>query len=401
MLNNKKEEKQAIWEEVALDEVVEVLDGKRKPIKKAERQSGEIPYYGATGIIDWVNDYIFDEQLILVGEDGENLRSRVLPMAFKIEGKSWVNNHAHVLRPINDINIDYLTYFLESINYEDFITGSAQPKLNQKQLRKIRVLVPTRAEQDKIAAILTSVDDAIGKTEVIIEQTEKVKKGIMQQLLSKGTGHIKFKKTEIGEIPESWDVVTLKDVTNKITDGAHHTPNYIDSGIPFLRVTDIQTEKIDFSDVKFISQEEHDNLIKRCHPEKGDILLSKNGTIGITKIVDWDEEFSIFVSLCLIKPKKDKVLSKYLMYFIQSEVAMKQFRLRSKQGTVTNLHLVEIRELICGIPSFKEQQSIVNIIDSVTDKLTIEKARLANLIKIKKGLMQDLLTGKVRVKVDD
>lgn len=172
------------WIVEKLEKTVHILDGKRRPIKKNDRISGDIPYYGATGIIDWVNNYLFNETLILVGEDGENLNSRVLPMAFKITGKTWINNHAHVLKPIENISIDYLTYFLESVNYSIYITGSAQPKLNQEQLRKILILIPPFLEQQKIADILSSIDEEMEGYKQEKCQYEELKKGLMQQLLT-------------------------------------------------------------------------------------------------------------------------------------------------------------------------------------------------------------------------
>ena len=102
----------------------------------------------------------------------------------------------------------------------------------------------------------------------------------------------------LGEVPEHWEVKRLKFLTNKIVDGAHFTPTYVNEGVPFLRVTDIQEKNIDMEKIKYIPLEEHQELIKRCNPQKGDLLLSKNGTIGISKKIDWNWEFSIFVSLC-------------------------------------------------------------------------------------------------------
>ncbi|PWU69951.1 restriction endonuclease subunit S [Gracilibacillus dipsosauri] len=173
------------WSVIELSEVVEILDGQRKPIKKADREliDGEIPYYGASGIIDWVNDFIFDEPLVLLAEDGENLKSRNLPIAFKIVGKTWVNNHAHVLRPTS-INIDYLEYYLESIDYEKYISGSAQPKLNQQTIRKIKVAYPSELEQNKIASILNEIDEKLISEKKGIEYLNSLKQGLMQQLLT-------------------------------------------------------------------------------------------------------------------------------------------------------------------------------------------------------------------------
>nr|WP_246806836.1 restriction endonuclease subunit S [Ensifer sp. ENS04] len=150
--------------------------------------------------------------------------------------------------------------------------------------------------------------------------------------------------------------VCLAEVTTKITDGAHFTPTYVEQGVPFLRVTDIQEDSIDWETVKRIPKEEHDVLIQRCNPQRGDVLLSKNGTIGITKIVDWDNDFSIFVSLALIKAKPNLLLPEFLESFLSSANAQSQFSKHSKAGTVTNLHLREIRNLQIPVVPLEEQK---------------------------------------------
>jgi type I restriction enzyme, S subunit len=172
------------WEEKRLMEVSVFLDGKRKPIKGEDRSKmkGIYPYYGASGIIDYVNDYIFDEELILLGEDGENIVSRNLPLAFRVSGKCWVNNHAHVIKPINNNNIDFLTYSLERINYVIYNTGTAQPKLNQEVCRNIPLLIPSIFEQAKIANFLSNIDTKIESTTQQINQTQTFKKGLLQKM---------------------------------------------------------------------------------------------------------------------------------------------------------------------------------------------------------------------------
>jgi restriction endonuclease S subunit len=150
----------------------------------------------------------------------------------------------------------------------------------------------------------------------------------------------------------------------KITDGTHRTPEYISEGIPFLRVTDItQSDR----SKKYISETEHNELLKRCHPQKGDILYSKNGTIGVAKLVDWDYAFSIFVSLALLKPKKNLVLPEFLESLMNTDFIQKQALSHSKSGTVTNLHLIEIRSFNVPIPSLEVQREI-------TEKLRKERA---------------------------
>ena len=176
------------WEVKKLEDVFEILDNMRKPIKASERENmkGNIPYYGASGIIDWVNDYIFDDELILLGEDGENLNSRNTDLAFKVTGKSWVNNHAHVFKVSdkNKCNIDFMVYYLEAKDYSIYIAGSAQPKITQAQCRKFLLPLPKKVEQDKISSILLSVDKKIEEYKIKKQKLEELKKGLMQQLLT-------------------------------------------------------------------------------------------------------------------------------------------------------------------------------------------------------------------------
>ena len=176
------------WDVKKLECVFEILDSMRKPIKASDREKieGNIPYYGASGVIDWINDYIFDEELILLGEDGENLNSRNSDLAFKISVKTWVNNHAHVFRVINkkECNIDFMVYYLEAKDYSIYIAGSAQPKITQAQCRKFLLPLPEKQEQDKIASILLESDKKIEEYENKKQKLEELKKGLMQELLT-------------------------------------------------------------------------------------------------------------------------------------------------------------------------------------------------------------------------
>jgi len=207
------------WDVCELQEAVEFLDGQRRPIKSGDRAkiAGIYPYYGASGIVDYVNDYIFDEQLILLGEDGENILSRNVPLAFKVSGKIWVNNHAHVLKPKEDFHIGYLTELLESIDYSLLNSGTAQPKLNKQTCQKIKVIKPRHKEQTAIANVLSDSDALIDALEQLISKKQAIKSAAMQQLLTGRTrlpafalrpdGTKKgYKPSELGDIPEDWEV---------------------------------------------------------------------------------------------------------------------------------------------------------------------------------------------------
>ena len=174
------------WEVVRLGEICEFFDHKRIPLKEQDRakRKGNVPYYGAQGIIDWVDRYIFDGDYILLAEDGENLRSRKLPVAYKVSGKFWVNNHAHVLKIANKINDNYFLSVLNFINLSQFIVGSAQPKLNQADAKKIKLLIPSLPEQQKISEILSTVDKKLELLRERKERFERIKKGFMNDLLT-------------------------------------------------------------------------------------------------------------------------------------------------------------------------------------------------------------------------
>lgn len=179
------------WKKEKLGNCVDFLDNLRKPVKEKDRKKGCFPYYGASGIIDYVDDYIFDGEFILLGEDGANILFRSTPLAFKVSGKLWINNHAHVMQPKSNFDIDFLSNYLESLNYEKYNTGTAQPKLNQEICETIEVLSPSLPEQKIIAQVLSTADKEIALLKSSIEQ-EKQKKKSLAQLLLTGTVRVKI-----------------------------------------------------------------------------------------------------------------------------------------------------------------------------------------------------------------
>ena len=148
------------WRNFTLPDISKNLDGKRIPITRSDRVAGEIPYYGASGIVDYVEGFIFDDEILLVSEDGANLLARSTPIAFSVQGKCWINNHAHVLKFEDMIVQRYVERFINHITIEQFVTGAAQPKLTQASLNKIPILMPTDiAETAKIADRLDELSD--------------------------------------------------------------------------------------------------------------------------------------------------------------------------------------------------------------------------------------------------
>jgi type I restriction enzyme, S subunit len=158
------------WPTALLGEVVDVLDSRRKPITKSDRRAGPYPYYGATGVVDWVDGFLFDEPLVLIGEDGAKWGAGD-QSSFRIEGKTWVNNHAHVLRPRREIILDdWLVFFLNSADLSDYVSGMTVPKLNQGSLRQIEIPLPPLDEQKRIVAKLDQAFAALDRARANAEE---------------------------------------------------------------------------------------------------------------------------------------------------------------------------------------------------------------------------------------
>ena len=174
------------WDVVSLNDAVNFLDSMRKPVKSSDRakMQGKYPYYGASGIVDYVDSYLFNDDLILLGEDGENIISRSSPLAFRVSGKCWVNNHAHVLKPKPGYNIDFLTEYLESLDYSIHNSGTAQPKLNKQKCASLRVINPAEGEQVAIGSVVTSLTRELSSLNLRLSKTRSIKSAMMQQLLT-------------------------------------------------------------------------------------------------------------------------------------------------------------------------------------------------------------------------
>jgi type I restriction enzyme S subunit len=183
------------WELKTLNTISENLDSKRIPITKNVRSEGSIPYYGASGIVDYVAEYLFNEELLCVSEDGANLLARTYPIAFSISGKTWVNNHAHVLK-FKDLDTQkFVEIFLNSIKLDDYVSGMAQPKLNQTMLNKIPIPYPTIVEQKSIVNKIEMLTIETKRLESLYQQKlndlEELKKSILQKAFN---GELKTSK---------------------------------------------------------------------------------------------------------------------------------------------------------------------------------------------------------------
>jgi len=349
----------------------------------------------------------FTENDILFGKLRPYLAKVVIP-----DFKGVCVSEIIVLRPIK-LKRKYLFFILLNPNFIDFVSqtaeGTKMPRTSWNKICDLKFPVPPLSEQQQIADFLDykteECDRFIANRQKQIELLNEQKASIINKAVTKGINpNVKMKPSGVNwieEIPENWIFTKLKFLTNQIVDGTHFTPEYLDDGIPFLRVTDIKGSCFDLSNIKKISYKEHKELSKRCKPEKGDLLLSKNGTIGRTIIVDWDYEFSIFVSLCLIKFKKD-FLAKFANYVFKSNLFDQQINDNAKAVTIQNLHLEKIKEFEIVFPPLSEQQQIIDFLDYKMEQcdhvISKYQKQIDLMQEYRTALISQAVTGKIDVR---
>jgi len=374
------------WEIKKLGEICENLDSKRIPITQRKRTKGDIPYYGASGIVDSVSDYIFDEDLLCVSEDGANLLARTYPIAFSISGKTWVNNHAHVLRFKNFTTQKFVEIYLNSIRIDDYVGGMAQPKLNQAMLNKIPIPLPPLPEQQRIVSILDEAFACIERSRNNAERCLSLSKALFESYLQ-GV-------FENG----NWETKKLNEIT-EVKDGTHDSPKYNKEGIPFVTQKNIKPDGLSFDDTKFITDIDHEKFYKRSNVTYGDILISMIGANrGMAAIVDDKRVFSI-KNVGLIK-SSDNINMNYLLYFLKSSIAMKYVLYMSNGGAQEFVGLTALRNFPIPLPLLKEQQTIVRQLDALraeTKKLeAVYQKKLDDLEELKKSILQKAFAGELR-----
>ncbi len=313
---------------------------------------------------------------------------------FPSEGRYAVGQRAITLRPKEGIlDSDYLlNYLLSPVGQNEIFkrsSGSTATGIKSKEFVKISLTLPPIEEQRSIGKILATWDRAIETTEKLIANSHAQKKALKQQLL---TG-----KKRLPGFDGEWEDVCLADVV-KIYDGTHQTPNYVDAGVPFYSVEHVT--KNDFSQTKFVSEQVFIDECRRVKIEKGDILMTRIGDIGTAKLVDWDVRASFYVSLSLIKSNVNRVHSPFLAEVINSDRFQRELWKRTIHVAFPKkINLGEIGLCTLKIPSLEEQRQIADLLSSAQQKIIKYEDDLVRLREEKRALMQQLLTGKRRVKI--
>ncbi|MGR9385180.1 restriction endonuclease subunit S [Rhizobium leguminosarum] len=273
--------------------------------------------------------------------------------------------------------------------------STSRARLNPSDFLDMTIWLPPLHEQRRIAEILSSVDEAIAATRAVIEQTKKVKQGALERLLTKGIGHTRFKQTEIGEIPEVWDVVELIDASEAVTVGiaSSATHAYRANGIPMLRNQNIKAGILELSDLLFVSPEyDTENASKRV--KTGDVVSMRTGYPGRSAVIPPELDGCQTFTTLVTKPKQSLMNSDFLCAWINSDGGMKQVRRLQAGGAQQNLNAGVLKKLLVPLPPLPEQQQIALSAQSL---LFDEEQEIGALDELKSALMSDLLTGRNRV----
>ncbi|WP_433947040.1 restriction endonuclease subunit S [Paenibacillus sp. SN-8-1] len=280
-------------------------------------------------------------------------------------------------------------------------TGTTRLRIGLTNLSNLQIMMPPLKEQQKISEILSTADEQIENTEQLIQKTKELKKSLMQQLLTKGIGHTEFKQTELGEIPVAWEICLLKDISCKLSIGlvTTMTKYYVDNGIPLIRNSDIKEGYISKRQMVYL-----DGDFSNLHESKklllDDIVTVHTGDIGTSALITKDLVGCHGFATLNTRVKSNVILPDYLMRYFNSVVAKQQFYNFSTGDGRNNLNLKDFENTKIVVPnSLQEQQKIAEILSTVDEQIDSYEKEKEKQIELKKGLMQQLLTGKLRVTV--
>ena len=372
------------WPHRPLSEVVDFLDSKRKPITQKDRVPGPYPYYGANGQQDSVADYIFDEPLVLLAEDGGHFGDADKTIAYQVEGKCWVNNHAHVLRPKKDVDIRYICRHLERYDVTPFITGSTRGKLTKTAANNIPIALPPLEEQRRIAAILDKADGVRRKRKEAIRLTEELLKSTFLEMFGDPVTN-----------PKGWEICELQNVCNRVTDGTHQPPNWADEGIPFLFVSNIVNGEIDFKVSKHITEESWFELTSRCPIEINDILYTTVGSYGNAALVRTKNRFCFQRHIAHIKPDSRSIEPEFLLGMMQSDWIRQQADKQARGVAQKTLNLRELKKFTIFTPPIEEQKKYVKLRQGVEKQLSYYRSALEQSENLFNSLLQRAFRGEL------
>ena len=383
------------WNYVPFEDAVEIWDIKRKPINNAERASringksnNELyPYYGATGQVGFIDDYLTDGEYVLLGEDGAPFLNPIAQKAYIVAGKTWVNNHAHVLK--SKYNNKFLCYYLNSINYKDYVSGTTRLKLTQAQMKRILIPVPSIEEQERIVAkieeLFSELDNAVETLNATKVQIEVYKQTVLYEAFS-----------NLSETVDMQEIATMID-----PQPSHRTPPEIVGGIPYIGIGDIDYDNniIKFDSARKVSASVLAEHLSRYTISKGDFVMGKIGTIGKPYRIPIPQEYALSANVILIQPNHELILPDFLYWQFSSHHVTSQLLKGANATSQPAFGIKKSRLLKIKICDFEQQRAInldieskISVYESIAH--TVEKS-LEEASAMRQSILKQAFEGRL------
>lgn len=379
------------------------FDKERIPLSSSERESkkGKYPYYGAQGIIDHVDEYIFDGEYLLIAEDGENLNSRSQPIANVVLGKFWVNNHAHIVKTNSKCEIHYLCYLLNNINISGYITGSAQPKLNQYNLNNMVLEIQDYETQYKISIILKRINDKIKLNEKINKNLEQLIKYIYINWFEEFEPFKDkdFYDTKLGSIPVGWDVKPLQEFIKFQEGPGIRNWQYVEEdGINFLNIRCIQNNDLVLDTANMISKEEANGKYAHFMLNEWDLVISSSGTLGRYAIVR-EEHLPLCLNTSIIRFTPMHSFDHYAyVYSYLTSRGFYHYLLTMGSGSVQlNFGPTYLKQIDLIVPPENILKKYNDLIFPLIEQMVTIKSEISKLTKLRDTLLPKLMSGEIDV----
>ena len=374
------------WKKNKLDEVVDFFDNQRIPIDSGERKDGPYPYYGASGIIDYVDGYIFNGEYVLLAEDGANIILRSSPIAYLSKGKFWLNNHAHIMRMTTGSN-EFLIQLLEKQNYEKYNTGTAQPKLNGEVVKNITLHFPSDEEQSAIGSLFRTLDELLASYEDNLANYQSLKTTMLSKMFPKAGQTVP--EIRINGFEGEWKKSKLKDVTNRVqgNDGRMDLPTLT------ISASGGWMNQIDRFSANIAGKEQKNyTLLKKgeLSYNHGNSKLAKYGVVFELK--EYEEALvpKVYHSFRVNQLADAKFIEIMFSTKIPDRELGKLVSSGARMDGLLNISFDEFMNIAIIIPTFAEQQAISSYFSSLDQLITSYQEKISQLETLKKKLLQDM-----------
>lgn len=355
-----------------LGDVCEILDNKRIPITASNRQPGPYPYYGANGIQDYVDNYIFDDELVLLAEDGGNFGSKDKPIAYRVSGKCWVNNHAHVLKPKKGLDVNYLCYSLMFYDVTGLVNGATRQKLTQADMRKMEIPLPPLDEQRKIAAVLDKVSSLIAKRRQQLDKLDElVKSRFIELFIGKGYPTKTVDEVSLGKGEYGAQSASIEYDPNR--------PRYV-------RITDINDDGTLNDDVVASINPDDDEQYRL---EYGDFMFARMGaTVGKTyAFITGNQIFAGY--LIRYKLNQKLINPRYLFWYTKLNEYRNWVKLNQSGAAQPGINAKKYGSLRIPVPPIELQEQFATFVTQTDKSKSAIQKSLDKLETLKKVLMQE------------